>query len=204
MFTDVENTDLGDGSKKAKKIDDLSKIHSLFWNSISPIALLLNPKIGDYKKLLTTKQINDAKSSILKRMRKYPMKTHEKEQPQEPSRYDEFNIIPNEQTEEELLSPLEKLLARKQGPVGDLKSFWMSKIDTEEQQLGYVALEILGLLITSVLTERSFSKSRYVINNLRTNISPEHARAQMMIKCNRKIAMEIFERIDIFQTDFDE
>ena len=37
-------------------------------------------------------------------------------------------------------------------------------MDTDEQQLAYVAFEILEALVISVQTERSFSKSRYVIN----------------------------------------
>lgn len=67
LFTDVENTDLRNGSIAAKKrIDDLSRTHSFFWNSISPIALILNPQIEDYKRLLTTDQIDIAKKTLSK------------------------------------------------------------------------------------------------------------------------------------------
>ena len=60
-------------------------------------------------------------------------------------------------------------------------------MDTDEQQLAYVAFEILEALVISVQTERSFSKSRYVINNLKINITPENAKDQMMIKCKTGI-----------------
>lgn len=63
--------------------------------------------------------------------------------------------------------------------------------------MAYVALEVLGILVTSSLTERSFSKSRYVINNLRTNVSPENARDQMIVKCHKEIAKKVFETIDL-------
>lgn len=85
--------------------------------------------------------------------------------------------------------------------ITNLKNYWERKIGTEDQQLGFVAIEILGLLITSVLTERSFSKSRYIIHNLRTNISDDHARDQMIIKCNREISIKVLESINIFIND---
>lgn len=96
------------------------------------------------------------------------------------------------------------MLEDRSSSITDLKYYWERKIGTEDQQLAFVALEILGLLITSVLTERSFSKSRYIIHNLRTNISAEHARDQMILKCNREIAIKVLDSIDIFLNDDDD
>lgn len=56
------------------------------------------------------------------------------------------------------------------------------KIETEENQLALVALEILGVLVTSMMSERSFSKGRYVINEHRTNLSPENACNHLLVK----------------------
>ena len=42
-----------------------------------------------------------------------------------------------------------------------MKKHWQDKIGTEDHQLALVALEILGMLITSVSSERSFSRGRY-------------------------------------------
>lgn len=167
------------------------------------MALILNVHIGDYKRLITTEQFELAKEHILKRMLKYSapekFKVKDKSKKDNPlSLYDEFKIGEKQEEEEECLSPLNKILINRNDSM-DLKQFWLSKIGTEDQQLAYVALEILGLLITSVLTERSFSKSRYIINNLRTNISPENARDQMILKCNKELAIKAFENINLFQ-----
>lgn len=103
------------------------------------------------------------------------------------------NVVPQ--------SSIERMMEDRSSSITNLKNYWERKIGTEDQQLGFVAIEILGLLITSVLTERSFSKSRYIIHNLRTNISDDHARDQMIIKCNREISIKVLESINIFIND---
>lgn len=62
-----------------------------------------------------------------------------------------------------------------------------------------VALEDLGVLVTSVSSERSFSRARYIINYHRTNISVEHAKDQLIIKCNRGISLDVFEQLNDFE-----
>ncbi len=120
-------------------------------------------------------------------------------------RYEAFKVEnTNQPKEEELITPIDSLLTHRNLSINDIKAYWLSKLGTEDQQLAYVALEILGLLITSVQTERSFSKSRYIINHLRTNISPDHARDQMIIKCNRNVAKEILDSIDFFKNILNE
>lgn len=174
--------------------------------------MILNPQIEDYKRLLTTDQIDIAKKNIIKRMKKYPMfiKKNKEERPKEEKssrseRYEAFKVEnTNQPKEEELITPIDSLLTHRNLSINDIKAYWLSKLGTEDQQLAYVALEILGLLITSVQTERSFSKSRYIINHLRTNISPDHARDQMIIKCNRNVAKEILDSIDFFKNILNE
>ena len=200
MLSEFEHTDFKDGAIKAKeKIKELRSTHCFFWNCFCPIALLLNPQIEDIKRLLTTEEIEDSKRIIRTRMKKYPAYSKQQQQQDQSSRlrFDVFRLQTNENEHDEApLSPIEKLIENRTN-VSDLQMFWREKFETDEQQLAYVAFEILGTLITSVLTERSFSKSRYVINNLRTNISPENAKDQMIIKCNKSIAMEIMQSIDV-------
>lgn len=203
MFSELDSSDFKDGASCAlKKIKELSKLHEYLWNNIGPIALLLNPQIEDYRELLTSEQIEAAKKCIISRMRKYPEAKQQQNISRQPSKYDKFKKKTSD-VENVPLSPIEKLLENRNSSF-DQKEYWLSKIGTDEQQLAFVALEILGLLVTSVLTERSFSKSRYVINNLRTNLSADHARDQMIIRCNKEIAIKALESINILEKDFDE
>lgn len=73
----------------------------------------------------------------------------------------------------------------------------MDKVGTDDHQLALVAIKILGMVVTSVASERSFSKGRTIITNYRTSLSPDHAKDQMMIQCNRSIAIKAMERNDI-------
>ena len=157
------------------------------------MALILNPNIEDINQLLTNEQIEASKRIIQTRMKKYPP-FKQTQQTQQKNRYSRFK-----KTHEEIevpLTPIQNLLENRSSS-NDLFNYWKKRIHTEEQQLAYVALEVLGILVTSSLTERSFSKSRYVINNLRTNVSPENARDQMIVKCNKEIAKKVLETIDL-------
>lgn len=58
------------------------------------------------------------------------------------------NVVPQ--------SLIERMMEDRSSSITNLKNYWERKIGTEDQQLGFVAIEILSLLITSVLTERSF------------------------------------------------
>lgn len=92
MLSDLENSDFKEGSVNAKaKIDELSNIHKYFWNNIAPIALLLNVQIEDFRKLLTSEQIDSAKRIIKKRMEKYPaFEKNDKDENTQNNRYDRF------------------------------------------------------------------------------------------------------------------
>ena len=59
--------------------------HSLFWNSIAPIALILNPAVP-YDMLLTSQQVDIAKNAIIKRKKKYePISVNESSKSEQPS-----------------------------------------------------------------------------------------------------------------------
>lgn len=90
-------------------------------------------------------------------------------------------------------APLHRLLENRNSKIPNLKQYWQDKIGTEDHQLALVALEVFGMLVTSVASERSFSRGRYIINDCRTLLSSDHAKDQMIIQCNRDIAMK--ERI---------
>ena len=164
------------------------------------MALLLNPQIEDFSKLLTIEQINESKRIILNNVTKYPpFKSVNIES------NDTYISLRNEMFKKDdddvdvPLSSVEKLLEQRYRRIVDIKTYWEAKIGTEDQQLAFVAIEILGMLVTSVASERSFSKGRYVINDHRTNILPEHAKEQMILQCNKKIALEVLEKMkDIF------
>lgn len=201
LLTKLENTDFELGVSNAqKKIEELKNIHFYFWNKICPMALLLNPQIEDFSKLLTIEQINESKRIILNKMTKYPpFKSVNIES------NDTYISLRNEMFKKDdddvdvPLSSVEKLLEQRSRRIVDIKTYWEAKIGTEDQQLAFVAIEILGMLVTSVASERSFSKGRYVINDHRTNILPEHAKEQMILQCNKKIALEVLEKMkDIF------
>lgn len=165
MLSKLENTDLKDGVSNALiKIEELKKTHRFFWDNIAPMALILNPSIEDIEQLLTNEQIEDAKRIIQTRMKKYPAYSQKQQKQQSISRFSQFQKKSHED-EEAPLTPIQKLIENRNID-GNLFEFWQKKIGTEEQQLALVALEILGILVTSALTERYFSKSRYVINNL--------------------------------------
>lgn len=71
-----------------------------------------------------------------------------------------------------------------------LWNFWFEKSQTDEKPLALVAIDILGIVITSVSFERSFSRGRLIINDQRTRISSEHAKQQMIIQLNPETAKQ--------------
>ncbi|KAK8891131.1 hypothetical protein M9Y10_028336 [Tritrichomonas musculus] len=77
--------------------------------------------------------------------------------------------------------------------------FWHEKINASDPSLAYVAFDILGIVITSVSSERSFSKGRLIINDQRTRISSEHAKAQMIVQINKETAEKVISRTNIFE-----
>ena len=59
---------MGEAATKAKeKISIYKKNYQYFWNVIAPIAVILNPKIEEYKLLLTQEQIKASKKEIERR-----------------------------------------------------------------------------------------------------------------------------------------
>ena len=79
-----------------------------------------------------------------------------------------------------------------------LKAFWFTKINTDEGALTLIVIDILGIVITSVSSERSFSRIRLIINDQRTKISPDHAKQQMLLQLNQEIAKKALLRTPIF------
>ena len=78
-----------------------------------------------------------------------------------------------------------------------LKNFWFDKLKTSEKTLAYVAIDLLGMVITSVSSERSFSRGRLIINDQRTKISSEHACQQMIVQINKESVKNVIERSNI-------
>ena len=203
-FTDLETSDFRDAAIMAKeKINEYKKIYWYFWDVICPIAVLLNPRIEEYKLLLNEEQIEASKREIERRMSYYTYKESEEEEEEydsEESRVSLFKKNDNEEKEVPQV-PIVKLLEKRNCKIKDLKDYWEKKIGTSDNQMAYVAMEILGALVTSVMSERSFSKGRYVLNENRTNLSPENACDHLLIKCNRSIAIKSIDIIDIFEKE---
>lgn len=90
-FNSLNHTDFEIPANDAKsKINKYKEKHSLFWTVISPMALLLNPSIP-FDQLLSKKDIQKAKASILSRMANYlPHDRHEKDQAQHPAFMDKY------------------------------------------------------------------------------------------------------------------
>lgn len=97
-------------------------------------------------------------------------------------------------------APLQKILDERNLNLSTetLKKFWFEKIDTNEKSLALVAIDILGAVITSVASERSFSRGRLVVNEQRTRISSDHANQQMIVQLNSEIAQDAISRTNIF------
>ena len=149
--------------------------------------------------LLTTEQIDESKKEIERRMKNYPLIiTKDDDDDVEDDDY-RLSLFKRATDNEKNKAPIIKLLEKRSSKIKNLQEFWEKKIETEENQLALVALEILGVLVTSVMSERSFSKGRYVINEHRTNLSPENACNHFLVKCNRDIAIKCLDKFDIFE-----
>lgn len=138
--------------------------------------------------LLTKGEITSAKSAIISSMKKYEPKTSTT-QNQIPEymkkHYQNLNIL----DDRNLTLNLEIL-----------KSLWFEKAKKfSKKSLALVAIDILGMLVTSVASERSFSRGSLIINDQRTRISGEHACQQMIVDLNKEKAKIAMSRIDIFQ-----
>lgn len=83
-------------------------------------------------------------------------------------------------------------------PVVLQKNWFFLKKKTSEKALAFVAIDVLGMVITSVATERSFSRGRIIIYDQRTKISPEHANDKMIIQLNKSSVLTAIERRNIF------
>lgn len=213
LFTELENSDFHKAVTATKELIDLyKKKYSYFWSVISPIALLLNPKIEKYRMLLTDQQIESSKNEIERRMKRYPMVDFENQnqnqmqkQNQNNEENEDLRILAYKNDEkskkdEVKTAPIVNLLEKRNHNIDNLQLYWEAKVGTEENQLALVALEVLGALATSAMSERSFSKGRYVINEHRTKLTPEHARDHMLIKCNKEIATECINMINILDS----
>ena len=194
QFKSLENTVFESVARKARgKIDEIKQLHSTFWEIISPMALLLNP-ILPFKVLLTKQEIRKAKIGILNRMKKYNF--HQENHNQ--NAHNTFLSKYNTDEDQEKKAPLEKILDERdlEFDTTVLKNFWFDKLKTSEKALAYVAVDLLGVVITSVSSERSFSRGRLIINDQRTKISSEHACQQMIVQINKESVKSIIERIN--------
>lgn len=194
-FIELKKTVFQQGAKCARnKIKELQKKHSNFWNTIAPAALLLNPSLP-YNNLLTPNEVSQAKSFIIGKMKKYEVK-----QTKSQNQYPEYMKKYYENIETIQKAPLQKILDERNLNLSTetLKKFWFEKIDTNEKSLALVAIDILGAVITSVASERSFSRGRLVVNEQRTRISSDHANQQMIVQLNSEIAQDAISRTNIF------
>ena len=191
----MKKTVFQQGAKCARnKIKELQKKHSNFWNTIAPAALLLNPSLP-YNNWLTPNEVSQAKSFIIGKMKKYEVK-----QTKSQNQYPEYMKKYYENIETIQKAPLQKILDERNLNLSTetLKKFWFEKIDTNEKSLALVAIDILGAVITSVASERSFSRGRLVVNEQRTRISSDHANQQMIVQLNSEIAQDAISRTNIF------
>lgn len=201
-FIELDKTTFKEASKKARqKIKELKNEYSQFWKTIAPIALLLNPCVP-YKKLLNEDEIHRAKLAIIQRMHKYEPKdfgkgNKKKSQNDHPDYMNKYY----DSSDEDEISTLDIVLKNRKlkHDTDTLWHFWHEKINASDPSLAYVAFDILGIVITSVSSERSFSKGRLIINDQRTRISSEHAKAQMIVQINKETAEKVISRTNIFE-----
>lgn len=153
--------------------------------------------------MLTDKQVEAAKNEIARRMTNYSNQDDTSESSESDQEIiDRLTPFKSKETTSIVRqSPLVNLLENRNHHIKDLKDFWEKKKGTVDNQIALVALEVLGALVTSVMSERSFSKGRYVLNEHRTNLSTENARDHLLIKCNREIAMKCIDVMNIFDDD---
>ena len=194
-FYELKQTVFHQASKCAReKINELFKTHSQFTKEIAPMALLLNPSVP-FDKLLKPNEILTAKSLIIERMEAYEVNNNKATRKIQANLKKYFSGQNNLKK-----APLEKILDERNLEMSSdaLKNFWFSKIETDEKALALVAVDILGMVITSVASERSFSRGRLVINEQRTRITSDHANQQMIVQLNPKEAQTAMTRTNIF------
>lgn len=196
---ELDKTVFKTAAKSAKqKIKNLQSEYPQFWKTIAPIALLLNPCIP-YEKLLTEDEIQKAKNAIEKRIKNYLPKqqksdTPEQTQPDFMRKYFEDNQSENNTTCLDLVLKNRNLNHSPES----LFHFWHEKVETTDKELAYVAFDILSIVITSVASERSFSRGRLIINDQRTRITSDHAKQQMIVQINKDTAEKALSRINVY------
>lgn len=193
-FKELEKTDFGNAANMAiGKINKLKDDHSYFWQTIATIALLLNHSVP-FDLLLTSEEITKAKNSIISQMKKYESKNIEISSTH-PTFLDKYYV----KTHSPKKAPLEKVLDERnlEHSPEALKKFWFAKINTIERPLALVAIDLLGIIVTSVSSERSFSRGRLVINDQRTRISSDHAKQQMILQLNKETAKIAISRLNL-------
>lgn len=96
-------------------------------------------------------------------------------------------------------APLEKVLDERNLDHSSeaLQRFWFQKVNTYERPLALVAIDVLGIIVTSVSSERSFSRGRLIINDQRTRISSDHAKQQMIVQLNKETAKIAVSRLNL-------
>ncbi|KAK8891774.1 hypothetical protein M9Y10_028994, partial [Tritrichomonas musculus] len=68
-----------------------------------------------------------------------------------------------------------------------------------DNELAYVAFDVLRIVITSIASESSFSRGRLIINDQRTRITADHAKQQMIIQINKNTAEKALSRTNIYE-----
>lgn len=128
------------------------------------------------------------------------MKKYEVKQTKSQNQYPEYMKKFYENIETIKKAPLQKILDERNLNLSNetLKKFWFEKIDTNEKSLALVAIDILGAVITSVVSERSFSRERLFANEQRTRISSDQPNQQMIVQLNSEIAQDAISRTNIF------
>lgn len=128
------------------------------------------------------------------------MKKYEAKQTKSQNQYPEYMKKYYENIETIKKAPLQKILDERNLNLSNetLKKFWFEKIDTNEKSLVLVAIDILGAVITSVVSERSFPRERLFANEQRTRISSDQPNQQMIVQLNSEIAQDAISRTNIF------
>ena len=116
-----------------------------------------DPQIEDFSKILTNDQIENSKSEIERRMRNYPYigENHSENHTDIEDDIDfRLSYVKNNETEKKDQTkqvPIVKLLENRNRHIKNLQNYWESKVGTIDNQIALVALEILGVLVTSAM-----------------------------------------------------
>ncbi|KAH6780351.1 hypothetical protein C2S52_011588 [Perilla frutescens var. hirtella] len=63
---------------------------------------------------------------------------------------------------------------------------WWSRNQEQDHLLAIMAREIFGVSASTVAVEQAFSESGYMLDERRSNLTPDHLEAQMMLKDESK------------------